>query len=42
MKYKTAMQVVNYIRNCLDRSIYLGINKNGVVVLIPPGCPVCL
>ena len=31
MKYKTAMQVVNYIRNCLDRSIYHGINKNGVI-----------
>ena len=31
MKYKTAMQVVDYKRDCFDRSIYHGINKNGFV-----------
>ena len=31
MKYKTAMQVVNYIRDCSDRSIYHGITNNGVM-----------
>ena len=29
MQYKTAMQVVDYKRDCFDRSIYHGINKNG-------------
>ena len=31
MQYKTAMQVVDYKRDCFDRSIYHGINKNGFV-----------
>ena len=29
MKYKTAMQVVDYKRDCFDRSLYHGISKNG-------------
>ena len=29
MKYKTAMQVVDYKGDCFDRSLYHGISKNG-------------
>ena len=29
MKYKTAMQVVDYKRNCFERSLYHGISQNG-------------
>ena len=31
MQYKTAMLVVDYKRDCFDRSIYHGINKKGFV-----------
>ena len=31
MKYKTAMQVVNYKRDCVERSLYHGIRRNSYI-----------